>query len=134
MDLFHRLLLCSAPLVLHNGWMDLLFLYHTCHAPLPPTRDAFIADLAELLEHGGLYDTKAIARYHFSEESSFLEYVYKKSLVCNQRSEGVWLQLVGSQYPELPVRAVESVMLPWIPDVSTAELASITVCRNITVS
>ena len=133
-ELFQLLMLSSAPLVVHNGWVDLLFLYHTCHAPLPPTRDSLIADLAEMLERGGVYDTKAIARYHYSEERTFLEYIYKKALVRNQRQQWVWLNLVTTSYPTLTSSVTEDVLLPRIPDILISDLMSINVCPNFRVS
>ncbi len=129
MELFQRLLLSYAPLVLHNGWLDLLFLYHTCHAPLPMSRDMLVADLAEMFESGGVYDTKAIARYHHSEERSFLEYVFKKALVDNQ-----WLELLIPDYPALPSIAMEMIELPRIPVIPPTELEAIQVCKNTAVS
>ncbi len=129
MELFQRLLLSHAPLVLHNGWLDILFLYHTCHAPLPLSRDTLVADLAEMFERSGVFDTKAIARYHHSEESSFLEYIFKKTLADNQ-----WLELLIPDYPTLPSVAMEMIELPRIPVIPPTELEAILVCQNTAVS
>ncbi len=80
-SLFARLLLANKPLVLHNGWVDLLFLFHTFYSPLPPSVDSFMADLSEIFlgeAAGGVFDTKAIAEYEFRENASFLEYIFRK--------------------------------------------------------
>lgn len=64
------------PVVFHNGWLDILFLYHTCYGPLPSSSAALMADLTEMFPEG-IYDTKAIAQFQFFEEASFLEYVFR---------------------------------------------------------
>ena len=74
--LWAYLVLREIPLVLHNGWLDLLFLYHSFHAPLPPSSAHFMAELTELFP-AGLYDTKALAQFQFREDATFLEYVFR---------------------------------------------------------
>lgn len=64
------------PVVFHNGWLDILFLYHSFYGPLPPTSAVFMADLTEMFP-AGVYDTKAIAQFQCSEDASFLEYVFR---------------------------------------------------------
>ena len=66
----------GVPLVLHNGWLDLLFLYHSFHGPLPPDSTSFLADLTAMFP-GGIYDTKALAQFQFREDATFLEYVFR---------------------------------------------------------
>lgn len=63
--------------MLHNGWVDLLFLYHSFYAPLPSSLPSFMADLSEMFL-GDVYDTKAIAEYHLKETATFLEYIFRK--------------------------------------------------------
>ncbi len=70
--LLHR----GVPLVLHNGWLDLLFLYHSFHGPLPPTSAALMADLTDMFP-AGIYDTKALAQFQHREDATFLEYVFR---------------------------------------------------------
>lgn len=64
------------PLVLHNGWIDLVFLYHHLFAALPPTLDSFLACLADIMPC--VVDTKYLAEFAARENASFLEYLYRK--------------------------------------------------------
>ena len=136
--LFTRVLLSPAPLILHNGLVDLLFLYHSFYAPLPPTLNSFMADLSEMLGPDGLYDTKAITEYKLGEERSFLEYVYKKALIGNQRREesGVhYLELLFAEYTALPESGFERVaVLSRQPSIPISELVEIDMCPSIAVS
>jgi len=97
----------KCPLVVHNGLLDLLFLYHALVGPLPSTLEValgtfgntrrtgltdaaistafvgcvpsqrFLADVA-VLYPSGLVDTKYIAEYHRHEHRSFLSYLFRK--------------------------------------------------------
>lgn len=62
--------------MLHNGWLDLLFLYYSCYGPLPTSSMAFMADLIEMFP-AGIYDTKAIAQFKVHENATYLEYVFR---------------------------------------------------------
>ena len=63
--------------MLHNGLVDLVFLYRSLYAELPDRLDTFMADVVELLP-GGVYDTKTISVYNVGEPASFLEYLFRK--------------------------------------------------------
>ncbi|TPX31830.1 hypothetical protein SmJEL517_g04893 [Synchytrium microbalum] len=67
----------KVPFIIHNGLLDLCFLYEAFYTELPDTLDSFIVDLYELFA-GGLYDTKYIADYVDREGASFLSYLYRK--------------------------------------------------------
>lgn len=75
--LFGHILAAGCPVVLHNGLIDLLYLYSHFYAPLPSKLDVFMADLSEMFV-GGVYDTKAIAQFQLYEQASFLEYIFRK--------------------------------------------------------
>jgi len=98
----------KGPLVVHNGLLDLLFLYHALVGPLPSTLEVGAAStcgdarwtrptdaaisialvgrvslqrfLADVaaLYPSGVVDTKYIAEYHRHEHRSFLSYLFRK--------------------------------------------------------
>ena len=76
-DLFLRILDRCVPIAVHNGLIDLIFLYRSFYAPLPSTLSVFVADLSEMFP-GGVFDTKNIAEGTIRETASFLEYIFHK--------------------------------------------------------
>ncbi|KAJ3075419.1 Target of EGR1, member 1 (Nuclear), partial [Podochytrium sp. JEL0797] len=76
-DLFTHILAQKKPLVIHNGLLDLIFIYRAFYAELPETLDSFVADLAEMFP-AGIVDTKYVADYVTRESASYLAYLYRK--------------------------------------------------------
>ena len=74
--LLATILATGKPVIVHNGWLDLAFLYGHFYAPLPPSLGTLIADLDGMFA-GGVYDTKAIAEYRAVEEASYLEFLFR---------------------------------------------------------
>jgi len=64
-------------MILHNGLIDLLFVYHYFVQPLPETLSKFVAGLCD--NFPPIFDTKYIAEFHIKETKSSLEYIFKKS-------------------------------------------------------
>ena len=60
--LFTELLMSSAPIVLHNGLIDLAFLYQNLYSDLPSKASQFICDMCEMFK-GGVLDTKYVADF-----------------------------------------------------------------------
>jgi len=81
-EIFNQLVRCGKPLVLHNGHVDLMFLYQNFYAQLPASMNSFVADLNQMFA-GGIFDTKYAADYVIRMTSSYLEYAFKTLQVRN---------------------------------------------------
>ena len=70
-------------MVVHNGFLDLVFLYENLYCKLPDKLQVFTADLAEMFP-AGVFDTKFVSEYSVREPASFLLYIFKKWWVCEK--------------------------------------------------
>ena len=75
--LFTELLISSAPIVVHNGLIDLAFLYQNLYSELPAKASQFICDMCEMFK-GGVLDTKYVADFEVRMGASYLEYVFRR--------------------------------------------------------
>ncbi|EFO22525.1 hypothetical protein LOAG_05962 [Loa loa] len=80
--LWHEVLCAAVPITLHNGLIDLTFIYQHFYSVLPETFSEFVVSVSDwfLLPEGipGLFDSKYIAEYITRFKASFLEYVFRK--------------------------------------------------------
>ncbi|XP_018009775.1 target of EGR1 protein 1 [Hyalella azteca] len=81
-NLMKAIIKCKKPLVLHNGLVDLTFLYQHFYAELPRNSESFAADLSEMFPMG-IYDTKYIADYVYRDTATYLQFVYIQEHLLN---------------------------------------------------
>ncbi|KAI7853302.1 ribonuclease H-like domain-containing protein [Circinella umbellata] len=76
-DIFNILRTKNIPLIVHNGLLDLMYIYQSFITSLPAKLSGFVADMVEAFP-GGIYDTKYISNYVSYEQITFLAYLYHK--------------------------------------------------------
>ncbi|XGW07447.1 hypothetical protein V3C99_010544 [Haemonchus contortus] len=85
-SLMKELLSRGTTMILHNGLVDLVFLYHHFYSPLPESYGEFCNALADLFPpEAPVCDTKFLAEYQTRMTASFLEYVFRKCQGDNVR-------------------------------------------------
>ncbi|KAI9292960.1 ribonuclease CAF1 [Neoconidiobolus thromboides FSU 785] len=77
----YELITSSCTLILHNGLLDLMYLYNSFFATLPLNLDTFIADVSSwpIIQQNGLFDTKCLAEFQFREKASYLSFLFNKA-------------------------------------------------------
>ncbi|XP_078657928.1 target of EGR1 protein 1-like [Branchiostoma floridae x Branchiostoma belcheri] len=100
-QLFSELVCSKVPLILHNGLVDLVFLYQSFYTELPPTLGSFLADLSEMFP-AGIFDTKYITDFHIRMPASYLVYVFRRSQRENAVQESKRQAHVTLTFPPYP--------------------------------
>ncbi|KAL4236533.1 Target of EGR1 [Mactra antiquata] len=75
--LFSEIISMKKPVVVHNGLVDLMFLYENLYTSLPSSSATFLTDLVDIFP-GGIIDTKYITEFEHLMTASYLEYVFRK--------------------------------------------------------
>lgn len=82
-EIFVIMRMKKIPLVLHNGFMDLLYLYQHFITDLPDKFECFVYDINAIFP-GGIYDTKYMAERKIGEKKHYLPYLYVKHQYTEQ--------------------------------------------------
>lgn len=99
--IFNELILSEAPIILHNGLIDMAFLYQNLYGEMPPKSSQFISDMSEMFR-GGVLDTKYVADFEARMVASYLEYVFRKCQRSNARLEHEGKQHVAISFLSYP--------------------------------
>ena len=82
--LWKQILERNIPLMLHNGLVDLIFLYQQFYADLPEKLAEFVTNISDWFPDASacIYDSKYFSEYCVRMNASFLEYVFRKWWFC----------------------------------------------------
>ena len=87
------------PLVVHNGFCDLAFLYHQFYNDLPSSVGTFQQDLNDLFR-GGIFDTKNMSYSSEFLSCSYLNYIFKKIQRENITSQTLKQKYLKVKFPK----------------------------------
>ncbi|KAH9276355.1 hypothetical protein BASA83_001045 [Batrachochytrium salamandrivorans] len=76
-SILNQIIVSKIPTIVHNGLLDMMFVYQSFYAELPKDLTVFIADLNGVFR-GGIYDTKYVSEFVTREPRTFLSYLFRK--------------------------------------------------------
>lgn len=117
--LLWRIGLAQVPVVVHNGFFDLTFLYAAFHSRMPDTLQQFCEQLLDIFP-AGIYDTKHLAERIADEKASYLSYVFAKA----RRKFGHKLTIEAAE--DLPPASATN---PHHPEKITMDMESVPLCQ-----
>ncbi|KAJ3021317.1 Target of EGR1, member 1 (Nuclear) [Thoreauomyces humboldtii] len=100
----------NVPVIVHNGFLDLLFIYRSLYAELPKLSEVLLADLSAIFP-GGLYDTKFISEFVEREKATYLSEREQAALVQDQEGPHIVAHMK---------EPLESIHTHWKPPVSNS--------------
>ncbi|CAD5212223.1 unnamed protein product [Bursaphelenchus okinawaensis] len=117
--IFNHIFESGASLFLHNGLIDMMFIYHNFYLPLPPTCSEFLANLSDLYQptdaknipkayQTAIIDTKYIADKQAGLPASFLEYLFRRCRRDNLRNGDVSVNVEFKQSDGEDVSVIQS--------------------------
>lgn len=128
-QLFMQIVLHKKPIVLHNGLIDLMFLYHCFYAELPKSLPTFLADLSEIFS-AGVYDTKYISEGKAVLPASYLEYVFRRRQRESASKEANGKPYVSIRFLKYNERHLvdhgDCALRKRLP----SEIAAVSICKN----
>lgn len=104
--IFHQLINTTPCIILHNGILDLLFIFFSFRGDLPVSLSGFVFQITAMFPH--VFDTKYIAEFQTEETATFLEYLFNKYERKNAKHKlnGDWY--IESIFPEVLTNAIET--------------------------
>ncbi|KAK3747585.1 hypothetical protein QZH41_015816, partial [Actinostola sp. cb2023] len=128
-NLFVHILLANKPVVLHNGLLDVVFLYHNFYCNIPDKLDVFTSDVYGMFS-AGVLDTKYIAEHKLREPASYLSYIFRKSQRYNINSQDSSQKHITIEFPEETStrRLVEHLCCHEQSKLESDETSSIQIC------
>lgn len=79
-DLWQVLAASGKPLVMHNGLVDLFFIWKTFFSPLPPLYSDWLSAFVEAFP-GGVFDTKLLAEHLAHDQATYLQHMFHTAIL-----------------------------------------------------
>ncbi|XP_067144183.1 target of EGR1 protein 1-like isoform X1 [Centruroides vittatus] len=127
-NLLNEIVIAKHPIILHNGLVDIIFLYQNLYCELPSSFPSFLADLSELFS-SGIYDTKYISEFQARLPASYLQYIFRKKQRENankMKNEKHYIAIEFVSYKDLSDIEHLRCHLREVPEKKN----SVTVCKN----